>query len=99
MNRAHVNVDRVEQQRRSVRVRVEPAFERDLLEVFRLAGAWLDLGTVHVLDVSLLPVMRFSTDRGQIESKSRFEIRRVVETADERIDGDVDSAFDVAVAS
>jgi hypothetical protein len=43
VHRTHVHVDRVEQQRRAVGIRVEPAFEGDLLEVFWLAGARFDL--------------------------------------------------------
>src|SRR6185437_11807713 len=99
MDRAQVNVDRIEQQRRAVWIRVEPAFESDLFEVFRLTGARIDLRLVHVLDVRLLPVMRFSADGGNIEAMRGFEVRRVVEAADEGVDSDIDSALDVAVAA
>ena len=74
MNRAHVNVDRVEQQRGAIRIRIEPALEGNLFEVFRLAGAWLDLRLVHVLDIGLLPVVSFGSDGGNVETMRGFEI-------------------------
>ena len=98
MNGAHVNVDRIEQQRRAVWVRVEPALESDLFEVFRFSGARLDFRLVHVLDVRLLPVVSFSTDGGNIEAMRCFEVRSVVEAADESINSDIDGTLDVAVA-
>src|SRR5881394_2529128 len=99
MNRAHVNVDRVEQEGGAVWIGIQPAFESDLLEVFGLAGAWLDLRLVQILDVGLLPVMCFGADGGNVETKRRFKVRRVVEAANESVDSDIDCAFDVAVAA
>ena len=46
MHRAHVNVDRIQQQRRAVWIRVEPAFESNLFEVLRLSRSRLDFGFV-----------------------------------------------------
>ena len=63
------------------------------------ACAWLDLRLVHVLDVRLLPVVSFGADCGNVETVCGFEIRSVVEAADERVNSDVDGALDVAVAT
>src|SRR5262249_11756193 len=49
--------------------------------------------------VGLLPVVSFGADRRNVEPVRRFEIRSVVETADERVDRNIDSALDVAVAT
>jgi hypothetical protein len=98
VDRTRVNVDRIEQRGCAVRIRVEPALEGDLFEVFRLSRARLDLRLVHVLDVRLLPVVRFSADGGNVEAMRGFEIRSVVEAADERVNSNIDSALDVAVA-
>ena len=74
MHRPHVNVDRVEQQRRAVRIRVEPAFEGNLLEMFWLTGARLDLRLGHVFEISLLPVMRDRADGGNVEAVCGFHV-------------------------
>ena len=74
MHRAHVNVDRVEQQRGAVRIGVEPTLESNLLEVFWFSGARLDLRIVHVLDVGLLPVMSYGADSGNVEPERGFQV-------------------------
>ena len=76
-----------------------PQANPGMLEMFRLPGARLDFRFVQILQVSLLPVMRNGADGRNVESKRGFEIRGVVEAADERVDRDVDRAFDVAVAT
>src|SRR6266550_7913908 len=68
MDRAHVNVDRVEQQRGAVWVCIEPTLKRDLLEMLCFTGARFDLRLVHVFDIRLLPVMRFGADGGNVQS-------------------------------
>ena len=74
MDRAHVNVDRVEQQGGAVWICIKPALKRDLLEVFRLAGARLDLRLIHVLDVRLLPVVSLRADGGNIQTMRGFHV-------------------------
>src|SRR6201989_2246517 len=99
MDRAHVNVDRIEQQSRAVWVSIEPALESTLFEMFRFAGARIDLRLVHELDVRLLPVVSFGADGGDVETVRGFEICSVVEAADESVNSDVDGALDVAVTT
>src|SRR6266567_5636017 len=99
MDCAHVDIDRIEQQGRTIRVRVEPALKGDLLEMFWLAGARLDFRIVQVFKIGLLPVMRFGADGWNVESMRGFHVRGVVETTDECISGDVNRAFDIAIAS
>src|SRR4029453_10405305 len=74
MHCTHVNVDGIEQQRGAVWVGIEPAFEGDLFEMFGLTGAWFKLRVVHVLDVSLLPVVRFGTNRRDIKTMGCFHV-------------------------
>src|SRR6266498_313365 len=99
MNCAHVHINRVEQQGGTVRIRVEPALKRHLFEMFWLACARFDLRVRHVLDVGLLPVVRFGANSGYIEAMRGFHIRGVVEAADEGVGGDINRALDVTVAS
>ncbi len=98
MHCAHVDVDGVEQQRRAVQVRVEPALERDLFEMLRLSRARLDFRLIQVLEISLLPIVRFGADGGNIQAMGGFHVGSVVEAANERISSDVDRAFDVTIA-
>src|SRR5437764_4767222 len=64
-----------------------------------LTSALFDLRLVKIFEISLLPVMCFSTHRGDVQPVRSLHIRCVIEAADESISGNVDSAFDVAVAT
>src|SRR6266498_25251 len=99
MNCAQVHINRVEQQGGAVRIRVEPALKRDLFEMFWFARARFDLRVRHVLDVGLLPVVRFGANSGYIEAMSGFHVRSVVEAADEGVGGNINRALDVTIAS
>src|SRR2546425_8930477 len=98
MRRPHVDVNRIQQQRRAVGVRIEPTLKRYLLKMLWLAGARLNLRLVHEFEVSLLPIVRFGADGGNVQTMGSLHVRSVVEAADECIDGNINSAFNVAVA-
>ena len=66
--------------------------------MFWLTGARFDLRLVQVFKISLLPVMRFRADCGNVQAMRRFHVRRVVEAADEGVRRDIDGPLDIAIA-
>src|SRR5947209_6618460 len=50
--------------------------------MFWLTGARFDLRLVQVFQVSLLPVMRFRADCGNVQPMRRFHVRRVVDAGE-----------------
>src|SRR5882672_4398579 len=98
MNRAQINVDSIEQERRAIWIRIEPALESNLLEMLWLARAWFNLGFVEVFEICLLPVVRFGADGWDVQTVRGFHVRGVVKAADECVRRDVYCAFDVSVA-
>src|SRR6185312_14367429 len=99
MSGAHVDINGVEQQSRTVWIGIEPPFESHLFEVLWLTSTRLNLGIGHEFDIRLLPIVRFGADGGNVEPMRRFHVRGVVETANKRVDRNVHRAFDVSVAS
>lgn len=66
--------------------------------MFWLARARFNLRLSHVLDIRLLPVVRFGTHGGDVQTMCSFHIRGVVEAADERVDSNINCALDVSVS-
>src|SRR6185503_9318994 len=99
MNRTHVNVDRVEQQSRTVRVRVQPTFKSYLLKMLWLTRARFDLRVIHEFDISLLPVVGLGADGGNVETMRSFHVGSIVEPTDEGVSSDVDGALDVPITA